>query len=341
MKAAVFHEFGSPDVLRIEEVERQAPGPGELLVKVRAVGVNRLDHYLREGSMTRDLPLPHILGSDVSGVVETVGEDVHDFKEGDRVIPLPGYPLDASDASFIPMSAAPSYGLVGMNRPGGYAEYLTIPARWTVHDDTQLPFEEVAALPMVAVTAVRATKVIGQVKEGDQVAVHAGASGTGSMVIQVAKALGADVLATTRTAKKEETIRQAGADRIVNTRRENFVEAVHEWTGGRGADIVIDNLGGDVLPKSVEAIRPLGIVVTFGFVAGVESKLNVRDFFFGQKEIRGSLMGDADDLRWALDRVARGEIQPVLDRSMPLSDAADAHRLVAEGTTEGTIVLTP
>ncbi len=194
---------------------------------------------------------------------------------------------------------------------------------------------------MVAVTAVRAVRTAGGVKAGDRVVIHAGASGTGSMAIQVAKALGATVLATARSDEKAETARAAGADHVVNVRDRGLVEAVLDWTDGRGADVVIDNIGGEVLQQSLDAVRPLGTVVALGFVAGVEATIHVQQMFFAQKRIVGTLMGDTDDLRWALSRVCSGEIKPVLDRALPLGDAAEAHRMMAAMSTRGTVVLVP
>ncbi len=132
-----------------------------------------------------------------------------------------------------------------------------------------------------------------------------------------------------------------GTDLVINVRKEDFVESVKEWTGGQGADVVIDNLGGDVLPKSIDAVRPLGVVVAFGFVAGTEVTFDIRNFFFGQKKLRGSMASDAVDLEWGLEQVRAGKIKPSLDRALPLSQAAEAHRLVSTNQVTGRISLLP
>jgi NADPH:quinone reductase-like Zn-dependent oxidoreductase len=341
MKAAVIHEFGPPSVLRYEDVATPEPGPGEVQLKILAAGLNRLDIYLREGSVLPSFPWPHILGSDASAEVSALGAGTSRFKIGDRVIPMPGYPFAPEDRPFSPMSAAPSYALRGIGAWGTYAEYMTIPEHWVVKDETGLTPELVATLPMPIVTGVRAVKVVGEVKAGHHVLVHGGASGTGSMNLQIAKALGAKVAATVRTSAKAEFVRSLGADLVIDMSRDDFVKSVQDWTGGRGCDVVIDNLGGDILGKSLDALRPLGVLVAMGFVAGLDVGFNVRGFFFPQKQVRGSLMGDIDDLNWGLDHVKQGKIKPVLDRTFALKDAAAAHERLGASTGTGTAVLLP
>ncbi len=341
MKAAVIHQFGDVDVLRYEDVPTPEPKPGHVLIKVLASGINRFDHYLREGSVVPELPFPHILGADAAGEVAALGVGVTGFEIGERVIPMPGFPTDEQEWGVRPAATASSFTLPGLGLPGTYAQYVEIPAPLVLQNDTGLPPEQVATLPMVLATSVRAVKKVGQVKAGDKVLVHAGASGSGSMHIQVAKALGADVAATVRSDAKGEFAKQAGADLVINMRQENFVERVREWTGGFGADVVIDNLGGDVLPQSIDAARPLGVVVVYGFVAGTETTFDIRNFFFAQKQLRGSMAGDLEDLRWGLEQVRAGRIKPLLGRALPLQEAAEAHRLIATNQVAGNLVLLP
>lgn len=341
MKAAVMREFGAPSVLKYEDVATPSARPGFVVIRILASGVNRLEHYLREGSVTRDLALPHVLGSDAVGEVVELGAGVSGFQTGDRVIPMPGYPLNPADDSFYPMSSAPSYAIGGIMRWGSYAEYMEVPAQWLVRDETGLAPELLATLPMVVVTGVRAVKEVGGVKPGDHVLVHAGGSGTGSMNLQIAKALGARVATTVSSEVKAEAARRLGADLVIITGKEDFVTATREWTEGRGADVVIDNLGGDILARSIEATRAAGTVVTLGFVAGLELSLNIRNFFFTNRRLLGTLMGDEADFRFGLDLVRQGKIKPVLDQVLPLADAAQAHTLLAENKVVGNLVLKP
>ncbi len=340
MKAAVIRAFGGPEVFRLEDAPTPTIGPKDVLVKVLAAGVNRLEDYLRTGTVV-PLNFPHVLGSDAAGVVEEVGKEVTRFKPGDRVIPMPGYPLDEKDYGFDPMSAAPSYAIGGIVGWGTYAQYVVVPERWAVRDPTKLSPEQVATLPMPLVTGVRAVKVVGGVKPGDHVLVHAGTSGTGSMNVQIAKALGAKVATTVDSDEKGEFASTLGADLVIDVRSTDFVRAAKDWTNGEGVDVVIDNLGGHVFPKSLDALRTLGVLVAMGFVAGVDVTFHVRNFFFAQKQIRGTLMGGVDDLEWGLNLAANGRIRPLLDRAIPLKDAAEAHRLLSAHRVKGNVVLQP
>lgn len=341
MKAAVLREFGGPEVLRYEKVDTPQPKPGHVLIKVLAAGLNRLDHYLREGSVVPDLPLPHILGVDAVGEVVALGEGVTNLNIGERVIPAAGFTLNEEDDQNRPLAGSASFAVPGVHLWGAYAEYMEVPARWALKDETGRTPEEVATLPVVLGTSVRAVRVVGEVKAGDTVLVTAGASGSGSMHIQVAKALGAKVAATVRDDVKGEYVKSLGADLVINTRKDNVVERVKEWTGGQGADVAIDNVGGSELAQTIDAVRPFGVIVAYGFTAGAEATINVRDLFFTQKQIRGTIFADPEDLEWGLEQVRLGTIKPAVDRTFPLSQAAEAHRLLATNQVKGNYVLLP
>ena len=341
MKAAVINKFGEPDVFNYVSVDTPEPKQGEVRIKILATGLNRLDHYLRLGEVNPDLDFPHILGSDAVGIVDKNGGGSSHFQKGDRVITMPGYPIDVRDNDFNPMSAASSYQIRGVAQWGTYAEYMVIPEPWLVKDDTGLTAEEVATLPMPLVTCVRAVKVIGEVKPGDWVVIHGAASGTGSISLQIAKALGAEVAATIRTPAKEDFVKSLGADLVIKTETEDFVEAINNWTDGKGADVIIDNLGGSFLSESLKVLKPLGILVSMGMVRGMEATIELFPFFFAQQQIRGTLMGDRNDLIWGLEQVKAGKIKPTLDKVYSLDRADDAHTRLATGKALGTIVLKP
>ncbi|WP_284615081.1 quinone oxidoreductase family protein [Aquabacterium humicola] len=339
MKAALFREFGPASVLKLEDVRTPQAQAGNVLIKVLASGVNRLEVFLRQGTITRDIALPHVLGSDACGVIADVGPGVTGFATGDRVIPMPGYPLDERDDGASPLSAAPSYAIGGILRWGTYAEYVEVPARWVVKDPTDLTPAQVATLPMVLVTGVRAVRTVGQVRAGDHVLIQAGAAGTSTFSIQLAKSLGARVATTVDSDAKIELVKRLGADLVVDVRRDDFVKQVIDWSHGRGADVTIDNLGGAVLQRSIDATRVGGTVVTMGFVTGNEATFKVREFFFAHKTLRGTLMGDLEEFKWGLAQVAQGRIKPVLDRAFALADAAAAHELVGANGALGNVVL--
>lgn len=340
MQAAILRRFGAPEVLELAEVETPRAEPGTVLVRVLAAGVNRLEDYVRGGSVV-PLAFPHVLGSDASGVVEALGEGVTRFAIGDRVIPVPGFPLDPAEAELRPISAAPSYVIGGIARWGTYAQYVTVPERWLVRDETGLAPELVATLPMTLITAVRAVRSVGGVGAGAHVLLHAGASGTGSMNIQIAKALGARVATTVQGRAQAEFAEKLGPDLVIDVQREDFVAQARAWTGGRGVDVVVDNLGGAVFPRSLDALRTQGVLVAMGFVAGEQVSFHVRSFFFAHKQIRGTLMGDVADLAFGLELVRAGKVAPLLDEALPLAQAAEAHRRLASSRVRGNLVLLP
>lgn len=342
MKAVQIDQFGPPSVLSYRDVETPHPSPDGVVIKVHACGVNRLDHYLREGTVLPELGFPHVLGSDAVGEISAIGENVTGFEIGDRVIPMPGFPLAMEDADFRPMSSAPSYAINGILAWGAYAEYMHVPARWVVRAPAlSISNEELATLPMVLVTGVRAVRSVGGVKGDDHVLVHAGTSGTGSMNVQIAKALGAKVATTVDSPEKVAFASELGADLVIDVSTSDFVEKCLAWTSGRGVDVVIDNLGGRVLPNSIAATRNGGTIVTMGFVDGVDVGFNVRSFFFGQKRLLGTLMGDLDDLRWGLDLVSQGRVRAKVGKVLRLSEARHAHELIASNTVLGNIVMVP
>ncbi len=341
MKAAVIHEFGDVHVLKIEDVPTPKPKPGHILIKVLAAGINRLDNDIRAGSIVPELPFPHILGADAAGEVFELGKGVTGLEVGERVVLVPGYATEDADADIRPTASAPSFALHGLHIGGTYAQYIEVPSHAVIKDQTGLTAEEAATLPVVLGTAVHAVRGVGEVRSGDKVLVHAGASGSGSMLIQVAKALGADVATTVRDDAKAEFAKQGGADLVINARSENVVGKVKEWTGDKGADVVIDNLGGDVLAISIEAVKAQGIVVAFGFASGPDVSFDIRNLFFGQKQLRGSMASDIEELKWGLEQVKAGNIRPLLDRALPLRDGAEAHRLIANNEVKGNIVLLP
>ena len=287
------------------------------------------------------MPFPHVLGADAAGELFELGRGVEGLAVGERVIVAPGYAREASEAATRPTVIAPSFALPGLHVWGTYAQYIEAPARAVVRDETGLGPEQAATLPVVLATAVHAAKGVGGIAADDSVLVHAGASGSGSMLIQVAKALGARVATTVRDSAKGEFAENAGADLVIDSRTDDVVARVMAWTEGRGADVAIDNLGGAMLAKSIEAVRPQGVVVAYGFAGGPEVRFDIRTLFFAQKQIRGSMASDIEDLMWGLAQVKAGKIKPLLDRALPLGQAAEAHRLIAANAVKGNLVLLP
>ncbi len=341
MKAAVINKFGGPEVFDYTDVDTPAPRAGELLVKVAACGINRYDLYTRMGAVFTDMALPHVLGADVAGSVAAIGADVEGWREGDAAIVAPGYPIDPSDWDILPENRAPSFEVTGTHTWGGNAEYIRMPARFVLHDDTGLPAPEVAAMPLVLMTAVHAVETLGEVRVGSRVLVQAGASGSGNACVQMAAALGARVAATVGSKEKMETAKAAGAELVINYNENSFAEAVLEWTEGTGVDAVIDNVGGSVFEDNLKALRVGGIFVNFGLVGGMTSTINFRDLFFKQHQLRGSFMGSMAGLRRGLELLREGKIKAVVDRTYPLSETSEAHRYIESRAVKGKVVLIP
>ena len=341
MKAAVIEKFGDFDELQYKEIERPDVKPGHVLVKVLAAGVNLLDHFIREGGIVPELPFPHILGADAAGEIAQLGDGVNGFEVGDKVVVVPGYPQNEEELDVRPTITASSFGLPGLHISGTYTQYMLVPAYAVLKDSTGLTAEELATLPVPLATAVHAVKAVGKVKGGDKVLIHSGASGSGSMQIQVAKALGAKVATTVRTDEKGAFAKNLGADLVVNTEREDFVEAILAWTDGTGVDVVVDNLAGEVLAQSIAATKATGTIVAFGFAAGPEVRFDIRSIFFTQKELRGSMASDIEDFQWGLEQIRAGKIRPILDQAFPLKRANEVHRMISQGKVIGRHVLQP
>ncbi|MEL0608477.1 zinc-binding alcohol dehydrogenase family protein [Vibrio echinoideorum] len=338
MQAIMMSEFGEPSVLSLKSIATPRPKTNEVLIKIEAAGINRLDHYIREGGVNSELSFPFILGSDAVGHIVELGADVTKFKLGERVIPMPGYPIDPSDDGHEVLATSRSYAIRGLVENGSYAQYMVMPEKWLLKETTGLPAEQLAGLPMPLVTGVRAIKEVGEVQAGQYVLIHAGASSTGSVMIQIAKALGAKVATTTRSVDKVEFLKSIGADLVLHGSPENSMELLNEWTESAGVDVVIDQLGGDSLATSIEWVKPLGIVVLMGNVLGLESTIPVRSVFFPQKQVRGTLMGSVSDLEWGLEQVKNGKIKPRVDTVFTPDQAVEAHQYLADGKALGLTV---
>lgn len=342
MEAALFHRFGDPGVLEVEQVPIPVPRPGHVRVRVAAVGVNYYDTLVRSGAVSRDIPLPHVVGSDVVGTVDALGRDVEGLSIGEKVIVAPGFPSDPAQWNHAPENEATSYFPTGTWGWGGYAEYMEVPGRWLLRDDTGLPAEELASIPLVLVTAVHAVKTLAGVQAGSSVLVQAGASGSGSMVIQVAKALGARVITTVSTPAKAELAKRLGADEVIGYRGTDVAKAAREWTRGEGVDAVIDPVGGGSLEGSLASLRPRGVLVNFGLSGGAEARIaHLYPFFRNELRILGSWMGSMAELRFGLDLVKAGRIRAAVDDVLPLRATRDAHRRLERRAVAGKLVLQP
>ena len=341
MKAAAIREFGGPEVFRLEDLPQPEPGAGDVVVKVAACGINHYDLDLRMGAVFTDIRFPHVLGADVAGTIAAVGESVTGWHEGDAAIVAPGYPIDPGDWDIRPENRAPSFEVTGTHVWGGNAEFIRVPAPFVLKDETGLPPDQVAAMPLVLMTAVHAVETLGEVRKGDRVLVQAGASGSGHACIQVAKVLGAEVATTVGSPEKIETATAAGADLVINYKERNFAHDILDWTDGVGVDVVIDNVGASVFGDNLRALKLGGIFVNFGLVGGMKATINFRDLFFRQHQLRGSFMGSLDEMKRGLVWLAEGKVKAAVDRTYALGEVAEAHRYIESRAVRGKVVLIP
>lgn len=342
MRAVVFHEHGPKEVLRLEEVADPPVGAGEVRVRVRACALNRLDLFVRTGWKGLELPLPHILGSDVSGVVESVGAGVTGFTPGDPVLLGPGLGPPRDPATLRGEdNRAPGYRILGEDVPGGYAEFVTVPARNVFRKPANLSFEESACLPLVFTTAWGMLVERAHLMAGERVLVHAAGSGVGSAAIQVAKHLGATVIATAGSGEKLERAASLGADHLINYRTEDFVARVKELTQRRGVEVVFEHVGGETFERSLHALAIGGRLVTCGASDRPGVSVDIRRLFARHLTIIGNTMGSLAAMIPIVENAERGIFRPVLDRALPLSEALRAHELLETRAQFGKVVLVP
>ena len=314
-----------------------------MLVRVSAVGTNYYDTLIRSGAVSREIALPHVIGSDVVGEIVELGEGVSGWAVGDKVIVAPGFPHDPSEWDTVPENEATSYYPTGNYGVGRLCAGDGGSARWLIRDDTGLSPEELATIPLVLVTAIHAVKTLGRVGHGSKVLVQAGASGTGSMAIQVAKALGAPVVATVSTVEKAALAHRLGADKVIRYCHTNVSAAVRNWTAGAGVDVVIDPVGGVAMADNIESLRPCGTIVNLGLERRRRSQDPAPVSLLPQRAPhRRHLDGKhGGSLAFGLDLVKQGKVRPALHKALPLKQARDAHRMIASHEVVGKLALLP
>lgn len=312
MKAIVLDSFGDPDVLALRDVEKPEPGPGEVLVRVRATSVNPVDTKVRASGGSYGLEPPVILGYDVSGEIEAVGDGVDDLEVGDEVFYTPALDTD-----------------------GAYAEYHVARADLVAFKPESLSHEEAAAIPLAACTAWQALIDRAGLQATETVLIHGG-GGVGHFAVQIAYAAGAQVVVV-GSPEMETELLDLGADEFVDYDEGDFESVVDEISGGLGADVVFDTVGGDTLVRSIPALAEYGRMVTIvGDATGDFGKVYRKNAaIYPMMMERGAAMLD----RLAL-LVDNGQLRPLIDRTLPLSDAAEAHRLIERGGLKGKLILT-
>ena len=342
MKAVVFKQHGGPEVLEYADAPEPKARANEVLVEVRACALNHLDVWARKGMPGIEIPLPHILGNDIAGVVREAGELVGWVKAGDEVLLQPGVSCGHCRECLRGLdNLCDSYDILGYRRDGGYAELIAAPAVNCIPKPKNLSWEEAAALPLVTVTAWHMLVTRARVEPGEDVLIHAAGSGVGSIGIQIAKLRGARVIATAGSDEKLEKARGLGADEVVNYANADWPREVRRLTAKRGVDVVFEHTGAETWPGSILSLAKNGRVVTCGATSGYDARTDLRQVFYRHLTILGSFMGSKSELIEAMRFVERGQIRAVVDRTLPLSEARRAHELMQDRAQFGKLILTP
>ena len=315
MKAVRIHEDGGPDVLRYEDAPDPEPGPDDVLIRLRAASLNRLDLWVRRGLPS--VPKPRILGADGAGLDDS----------GGRVVINPG--IEHGDRITV----------IGEHTDGTHAELIAVPASNVYPIPDGVSFEAAAAFPLVFETVYRMLVTRAGLREGEWVLVWGAGSGIGSASVVIAKALGARVIATSSSDAKLELARGLGADAIVNHGSGDVVEAVKAATGGPGADVVVEHVGEATWEMSLQAVRAHGRIAVCGATSGPNPKASLHRVWWKQLTILGSTMGTKADFEGAYELVASGRARPVIDSVFPLAEACAAHERMESGEHFGKIVL--
>ena len=341
MKAVVFNQHGGPEVLQYVDVPNPRPGPGEVLIEVKATSINHIDIFLRRGMPGIKVPLPKIVGSDAAGIIRELGRDVSGLTPGQRVTINPGIACghcEFCSAGFG--SQCVSWAMVGENRDGAYAEFVVVPAHIVLPIPDHISFEEAAAAPLVFLTAWSMMVGKGNIRPGEDVLILGAGAGVGTAAIQIAKLVGCRVFATASNAEKLQRAKELGADFLINYTTEEFDKTIRDLTNKRGVDIVVDYIGADTWVRSLRSARRGGRVLTCGATTGFAPQTDLRHIFFRQVQVLGSTMGSHREFVDVMKCVFRGQLKPVIDQVLPLPEARKGHELIEQRAVFGKIVLT-
>jgi NADPH:quinone reductase-like Zn-dependent oxidoreductase len=342
MKAIVMHKHGGPEVLHYTEVEEPKIKATEVLVRVRACALNHLDLWVRRGLPGIPIPMPHIPGSDIAGEVAAVGELVTRVKVGQRVLLAPGvtcgqcvHCVGGED------NLCRHYTNFGYLIDGGCAEYVRSPEVNVLPIPGDLTFEEAAAVPLVFLTAWHMLMSRVKLRPGEDVLVLGAGSGVGSAAIQIAKFVGARVIATAGGETKLKKAKELGADELIDHYKHDIVAEVKRMTHKRGVDVVFEHVGSATWEKSFMSLAHHGRLVTCGATTGHDAKIDIRYLFSKQLALYGSYMGSKAELHTVVRLIGERKLHAVIDRVLPLPHCAHAHQLMENREQFGKIVLTP
>jgi NADPH:quinone reductase-like Zn-dependent oxidoreductase len=341
MKAVVMRETGGPGVLRLSDMPDPAPGPAEVLVRVRACALNHLDVWTRLGQAGRPVPLPHILGNDISGEISLLGSPIDGLSVGQRVMLSPGTSCGRCRSCLSGEdNSCRSYRILGYQIHGGYAELVRCPAANVIPLPDGFGWEEAAAFPLVFLTAWRMLVTRARVAAGEDVLVWAAGSGVGMAAIQIAKLMGARVIATAGSDEKLSLARELGADEVLHHHRDDVADGVRRLTGKKGVEIVIEHTGQATWERSILSLAPRGRLVTCGATSGPQGATDLRHLFAKQLSLLGSYMGSKAELLQVAAFFFARRLRTVVHASLPLNEARRAHEMMEASAHFGKIVLT-
>lgn len=325
MKAAVIVKQGGLDGLVYRDWPDPEPAPGEIVVRVRACGLNHLDIFVRRGMPGFPVPLPFISGGDISGDVAALGEGVSTFAVGDRVLVNP----------------STDKGMIGEQLPGGMAELVAAPASHVVKLPDDVSYRDAACLPVAYGTARRMLVARGRLEAGETMLVLGASGGVGNGCVQIGKNIGATVIAAAGDDEKLAQLKEMGADHLINYRTEDFSKRTWEISGKQGVDMVINFTGGDTWVPSLKTLRKGGRLVTCGATAGFDPKTDIRYIWVRELDILGSDGWSTDDIRALLMDMQAGRIAPVISHVLPLEKAREAEELIENRGIFGKVILEP
>jgi len=341
LKAILFHQHGGPEVLQYADFPTPEPGAGQVLVRLRAAALNRLDLWVRQGSPGIRLELPHIPGADGAGEVARLGEGVMEFAVGDRVVINPNLGCGRCDDCLAGKdNLCRTWQLLGETVRGTYAEYVAVPTANLLRLPDGFDYHAAAAAALVFETAWHSLITRAKLQAGETVLIVGASGGVNTASIQIAKLAGARVLVVGSSPVKVALAQSVGADVVIDRSMEaNWAKAAFEATGRRGTDVVVDNVGAGTMPMSLRAARRGGRILTVGNTGGPTFEIDNRFIFGKHLSILGSSMGTRTDFARVMGLVFEGRLRPVLDRQFALQEAAAAQARLAAGDQMGKITL--
>ncbi len=342
MRTAHITQYGAPEeALSVVDVDDPEPGPNEVRVAVEAVALNHLDVFARTGHPGDEGEFPKRTGCDIAGVVDAVGDDADGSWVGEEVVVYPG--VSCGECEFCmagEQTMCHEYEIIGEDRPGGLAEYVVVP-EWTLEPKpASLDFVGAAAVPVTFTTAWRMIVTAGELRPAESALILGASGGVGNAALKIADRLGATTYATTSTAEKAAVVGEH-ADEVIDYTDVGFDEAVMELTDGRGVDLVADHVGQATWQRSIDSLAMGGRMVICGATSGPDPDIDIRSLYQHHRQIRGAPMGNRQDFRDVLSLVAEGELDPRIDRVLPLDRIAEGHAAIEDRDVIGKVVIRP